>query len=154
MVSTGTLTVIQTTKKVRFTDTTNYDLLGLDVSALEAKGLGTIYGQGEILVQLNTVGSPLIDLQSGATYYEFDAVLDANGDIANITYAVNYSVRLTAVGITIFNVTAPDTITIDSGYTGLANFFVAGNEVTIDSGPNAGDYTLVSATDDDPFLPW
>jgi hypothetical protein len=136
MVSTGTLTVIQTTKKVRFTDTTDYVDLGFDLSAAQMKGLGTIYAQGEILVQLNTVGSPLIDLQSGATYYEFDAVLDNNGDIAQITYQVDYALRMAPTGLQIAS-TGVVTTVIGDGNPEYAQFLEAGDTLVFDGATDA-----------------
>jgi len=145
MTSTGTLTVIQATKKVRFTDTTDYDLLGFDLNAAQAKGLGTIYAQGEILVQLNTVGSPLIDLQSGATYYEFDAVLDGNGDIAQITYQVDYALRMAPTGLQIAS-TGTVTTVIGDGNAEYAQFLEAGDTLVFDGTVDAN--RVIDSVDD------
>lgn len=88
MQSTLSLTLDLTTKKGFFTDTTDYNAIGVDVNTLGATGSVAVYFQGEL------VGSPLaINLAGGATTTSlFDLELDVNGEVANGTYSAVYTV--------------------------------------------------------------
>jgi hypothetical protein len=140
-ISTTTLTLNLTTKKGRVTDTTDYAALGLTVGDFAAKGLGTIYFGGEIIYQHNSVGDPLIDLEAGDTFFEFDLELDGNGDVANGVYAVDYSLRL-AGSVDLLSVTEPDTLVVDTNLW-LADYLVADNVLTVM--PSDADVDVVSA---------
>jgi hypothetical protein len=138
---TGTFTINVTTKKCRFTDTTDYSLVGLDPSLNQMKFLGVISFQGTPLYSKLTVGDPLIDLQSGATYFEFDAELDSNGDIANGVYSVsNYS---TTAVLTLTDAANTDSLFVFSGNSALAPFLSAGDTIDVSLGSNQGIFTIV-----------
>lgn len=154
MAGTGTFTMNLTTKKGRFTDTTDYAALGMDLSVLanlNAKGLGTITAQGDIIVQKLTTGDPLIDLASGDTYVEFDLVLDTSGEVAQINYTVDYSLRLNATEELITNITAPSTFDTDTTVD-YSTFFEAGNalELVVIGDSPTQDVTIVSFSDVSP----
>ena len=129
MISTVTLTLDLTNKKGRVTDTTDYSALGISLATFEAKGLGTIYFQGQVIESKTLINSPMIDLQSGATYFEFDLELDVNGEIANGVYKVDYSLRLNTypVDFGIETTTPPSTITVDGAFAWLASFLEEGD---------------------------
>jgi hypothetical protein len=135
MISTVTLTLDLTTKKGRVTDTTNYTSLDISVATYEAKGLGTIYFQGQQIEQRLTVGTPLIDLQAGDTYFEFDLELDVNGEVANGVYTVDYLLRLNTYPVSTNSlgvITAPSTITFSAtNFEWLPDFLVQGNTMNI-----------------------
>lgn len=132
MISTVTLTLDLTNKTGRVTDTTNYTALGISVATFEAKGLGTIYFQGQQIASKTTIGDPLIDLQSGDTYFEFPLELDVNGEIANGVYQVDYSLRIntltTNFGVTI---TLPGTINIGSGFEWVLDFLEVNDSIKL-----------------------
>jgi hypothetical protein len=117
-------------------DSTDYSVLGIDLLIAEAKGLGVITFNGDIIVDLNTVGTPMIDLQDwdyvidGVPTYVFDLPLDLNGNVANGVYTFNYSLRLTGVNYQISAITPPSVITTD-GYLWLDNFLEAGNNLVL-----------------------
>lgn len=146
LVSTLTLTINATAKTGRLTDTTDYAAVGVDVTTMEAKGLGTIYFNGDILFQRLTIGSPLINLAGGATYVDFDLDLDTTGELANGTYEVDYSVGITLdVNSVAGDITAPyDSVVLMEG-TDFAQNLEEGDTFTITGGSNAGEWTVESA---------
>lgn len=138
---TGTFTINVTTKKCRFTNTTDYSLVGLDPSLNQMKFLGVISFQGTPLYSKTTVGDPLIDLQSGATYFEFDAELDSNGDVANGVYSIsNYS---TTAVLTLTDAANTDSLFVFAGNGDLAPFLSAGDTIDVSTGSNQGVFTIV-----------
>lgn len=136
------------------TDSTDYSGLGIDLLIAEAKGLGVITFNGDIIVDLNTVGTPMIDLQNwdfvndGVPTYTFDLPLDLNGNVANGVYAFNYSLRLTGTNYQIFSNTPPNVIVTD-GSLWLNNFLEVGDTLTLVGGTTE-DVTVVSTVDADP----
>jgi hypothetical protein len=130
MESTVSFTINHTAKTGRLTDLTDYAALGLDPSTNQMKFLGTINFQGLPLYSKITVGNPLIDLQSGATYFEFPLELDSNGDIANGVYSiVDYQVFFTISSEDIDSDAAQQTILI-TNEGGAADAFAEGNLIT------------------------
>lgn len=118
MQSTLSLTLDLTQKKGYFTDTTDYNAIGVDVNTLGATGSVVVYFQGDV------VGSPLaIDLASGGTTTPlFDLELDVNGEVANGNYTAVYTVDFAFNSVAAL--TGPDQITISSlgaNYQGFTN---------------------------------
>lgn len=109
-----------TTKVCRLTDTTDYSVYGLVPSTNQMSLLGEITFQGEVLYSKTTTVDPLIDLKSGATFFEFPAELDANGEVANGVYSITNSQTFFAFGATgVTSVASTQTFTIPS-YGGVA----------------------------------
>jgi hypothetical protein len=134
MISTTTLTIDVTNKIGRVTDTTDYASLGISVSSFVAKGLGSIYFQGNLVESKMTTGDPLIDLAVGDTFFEFPLELDLNGNVANGVYRVEYSLALdtTAFNFGINSITLPSTFEIDgSSFSWLVDFLEAGDQITL-----------------------
>ena len=134
MISTTTLTIDVTNKIGRVTDTTDYVSLGISVSSYVAKGLGSIYFQGNLVESKMTTGDPLIDLAVGDTFFEFPLELDLNGNVANGVYRVEYSLALdtTAFNFGINSITLPSTFEIDgSSFSWLVDFLEAGDQITL-----------------------
>jgi hypothetical protein len=134
MISTTTLTIDVTNKIGRVTDTTDYASLGISVAAFVAKGLGTIYFQGNSIESKMTIGDPLIDLAVGDTFFEFPLELDLNGNVANGVYRVEYSLALdtTAFNFSITSTTLPSTFEIDGASSAwLVDFLEAGNQIRL-----------------------
>jgi len=132
----------ETTKIGRFTDTTDYSAFNLLTSG--AKGLGTVYFNGDIVFQKLTVGDPLINLASGATYFEFPLQLDSTGALAQGVYTINYFVRMAITGGQFLSSGTTD-ILIGDGGAEYADFLVAGNTLTLDG---VSDTDVVIATVD------
>lgn len=137
------------------TDSTDYAGLGIDLNIREAKGLGVITFNGDVIVDLDTIGDPMINLQDwefenpGVTpFFAFSLTLDTNGNIANGVYTLNYSLRLTGTNQQILSNTAPDVIVTD-GSLWLNDFLQVGNTLTLVGGTNE-DVTVISAVDSDP----
>jgi hypothetical protein len=78
MISTTTLTIDVTNQVGRVTDTTDYAAIGVNVAFYVAKGLGSIYFQGNLVDSKMTIGDPLIDLAIGDTFFDFPLELDLN----------------------------------------------------------------------------
>lgn len=134
MISTTTLTIDVTNKIGRVTDTTDYASLGISVSAFVAKGLGTIYFQGNSIESKMTIGDPLIDLAVGDTFFEFPLELDLNGNVANGVYRVEYSLALdtTAFNFGVSSITLPSTLEIDgTSFSWLVDFLEAGDQIRL-----------------------
>ena len=135
------------------TDLTDYAGLGVNLLLREAKGLGVITFNGDIIVNLNTVGTPMIDLQNwdysnGVPTYTFNLPLDLNGNVANGVYTFTYSLRLYLTGEQFTSVTPPDTIITD-GDLYLADFLEVGNTIILEGGVNE-PVVVSSAVVDDP----
>lgn len=135
------------------TDSTDYAGLGVNLLLREAKGLGVITFNGDIIVNLNTVGTPMIDLQNwdysnGVPTYTFNLPLDLNGNVANGVYTFTYSLRLYLTGEQFTSVTPPDTIITD-GDLYLADFLEVGNTIILEGGVNE-PVVVSSAVVDDP----
>jgi hypothetical protein len=150
--------MVQTTQHIHFDyDNNRYrveldtDILaeyGIDVTAYGGKLFGTIYFNGSINQQHITAIDPLIDLESGAVVSSwYNLPTDSAGNIVNGTWTGSVSFHLEATGLDISTIVAPDTINMD-GYGELADFFLAGDQVTIPTGPNAGTKTITSVTGD------
>lgn len=124
MQSTLSLTLDLTAKKGFFTDTTDYNALGVDLNTLGATGSVAVYFQGDV------VGSPLaINLAGGGTTTPlFDLELDVNGEVANGTYSAVYTVDFGFVGATLL--LAPDQVIVQSLGTNYQGFS-AGAEITV-----------------------
>ena len=137
-------------------DSTDYTSLGIDVLIAEAKGLGIITFNGDIIVDLNTVGTPMIDLQNwdfvndGVPTYTFDLPLDLNGNVANGVYSIQYSLRLTGTNYQLFSITLPNTIVTDGNFW-LANFLEAGDTLILE-GPVDQPVVIASITPVDPIV--
>ena len=134
MISTTTLTIDVTNKIGRVTDTTDYLSLGISLSSYVAKGLGTIYFQGNSIESKMTIGDPLIDLAVGDTFFEFPLELDLNGNVANGVYRVEYSLALdtTAFNFGVSSITLPSTLEIDGTSSAwLADFLEAGDQIRL-----------------------
>ena len=132
MISTVTLTLDLTNKTGRVTDTTNYLALNLGVATFEAKGLGTIYFQGQQIVSKMTVSDPLIDLQDGDTYFDFPLELDVNGEVANGVYQIDYSLRVNTLTTNFpVTITLPGTMDIGSGFEWILDFLEVGDSIKL-----------------------
>jgi hypothetical protein len=131
MESTISFTINHTAKTGRLTDLTDYSAFGLDPSINQMKFLGTINFQGSPLYSKTTAGDPLIDLQSGATYFEFPLELDSTGAIANGVYSiVDYQVFFTISPISGVNSSASGQTILIPSEGGLADAFAEGNSIT------------------------
>lgn len=136
------------------TDSTNYAGLGIDLSNQEAKGLGQITFNGDVIIPDGGIASPMINLETWGTehagqtpFFSFPLTLDTNGNAANGVYEFTYSLRL----IQSFEMEI-DFYTTNSlqlgGYAYLANFLQAGNDVS-----NSVETTqVVSVSFTDPTL--
>lgn len=134
MISTTTLTIDVTNQVGRVTDTTDYTSLLIGVTGFVAKGLGSIYFQGNLIESKTTIGDPLIDLAAGDTFFEFPLELDLNGNVANGVYRVEYSLALdtTAYNFGVSSITLPSTFEIDGTlFPWLADFLEVGNSITL-----------------------
>ena len=143
MESTIRIEINKTTKKFRLVDITNYDLQGVALTTLSAKGLGTLRFAGNIVAQKLTIVDPLVNLSTGATASAwFDCVLDSDGAIAYGIYSIDdYSVR-TAIS----NVTCGSVIADSEGLGGfvlddinLTNVLAAGDSITISNSLSANN---------------
>jgi hypothetical protein len=142
------------------TDLTNYSGpggLGIDLELAEAKGLGVITFNGDVIVNKNTILDPMIDLQNlggDPQVYTFPLELDLNGVPANGVYTFEYSLRLdTALTpFTISSVTLPNTLVVDATDSWLANFLEAGNSVILLGGAPATIDLVASAVFNDPDI--
>jgi hypothetical protein len=131
------------------TDSTDYAGLGIDLLTSEAKGLGVITFNGDVIVDLNDPNDPdlvMIDLENWGTQnpgqtpvYAFSLELDLNGNVANGVYTFEYNLRLKN-SIAFLSITLPNTALTD-GFP-YRNFFEAGNELTMV--PSGDDVTIVS----------
>lgn len=137
MISTVTLTFDLTASPPTgiVTDSTDYAALGINLATSYAKGLGVITFNGDIIVDKNTNGDPLIDLEnlgSDPQVYTFPLQLDLNGNVANGVYTLEYSLRLKETSFNLTSITLPNTM-LTNGYAWLANFLVADNILTLEA---------------------
>lgn len=132
-------------KTVTITDLTPYlASYNIDVEALNGSITGTITGPDGVAF----ASGLLIDLANGDTVSSAYALpTDDDGEILNGAYVVALQLNLDATSVDIDTIVAAHTINLD-GNGGLSNFFLAGDEITIPLGPNAGTYTIESATGD------
>jgi hypothetical protein len=139
MQSTLSLTLDLTQKKGFFTDTTDYNAIGVDVNTLGATGSVAVYFQGELLPG----PSPTINLAGGTTSSLFDLELDLNGEVANGSYSAVYTLNYNFISSV--SSVAPNQLTI---YTLGSNYqgFPAGTSITIPVNLALGA-NVVSATD-------
>lgn len=116
-------------------DSTDYAGLGIDLPSQLAKGLGQVTFNGDIIVDLNTIGTPLFDLENwdyitqGVPTYTFDLPLDLNGNVANGVYTFEYSLRLIESFEMEVDLATSNTV-IMTGYEYLSNFLEAGNDIS------------------------
>ena len=116
-------------------DSTDYAGLGIDLPSQLAKGLGQVTFNGDIIVDLNTIGTPLFDLENwdyitqGVPTYTFDLPLDLNGNVANGVYTFEYSLRLIESFEMEVDLATSNTV-IMTGYEYLANFLEAGDDIS------------------------
>jgi hypothetical protein len=141
------------------TDSTNYSGpggLGIDLLISEAKGLGQITFNGDMIVDLNTIEDPMINLQdwsldplnAGITpFYAFSLTLDSNGNVANGVYEFTYSLRLINEFETEIDAATSNSLEL-TGYEYLANFLEAGNSIN----NGAQSTQVVSTSFEDPTL--
>jgi hypothetical protein len=140
------------------TDSTDYAGLGINLLIAEAKGLGVITFNGDVIVDLNDPNDPnlvMIDLENWGTLnpgqtpvFYFPLELDLNGNVANGVYTFNYSLRLVGDNYQLLSNTLPDTLVTD-GSLWLNDFLEAGNTITI-VGATSEDVTVISTVDSDP----
>jgi len=139
------------------TDSTDYSGIGINLSSFLAKGLGVISFNGDIIVDKNSVGDPMIDLQNWESLHPgetpvfiFPLVLDGNGEPANGVYSFQYSLRLLSNpligGVEIFAEIPPHEVETD-GSEWLVNFLVSGNTITLVTGSPNLVATVVSASE-------
>lgn len=128
------------------TDSTDYAGLGIDLLADQAKGLGVITFNGDVIVDKNIIADPMIDLQNweglnpGVTpVFYFPLELDLNGNVANGVYTFQYSLRLNGI-CDFMSITLPSTAVSDTGK--YANFLIPGNTLTMD--PSGDPVTILT----------
>lgn len=123
-------------------DSTDYAGLGIDLLNTGAKGYGVVTFNGDIIVDLDTVLTPMIDLQNWATLYPgvtpnyvFDLPLDLNGNVANGVYTFEYSLHLDpSVAFAIVDTPDVNTLVVNGTNAWLVDFLEAGDEITIYGG--------------------
>ena len=143
------LTINLTTKKGFFTDITDYAGSNVNVALLNATGSVDYSEQGTLLgtLPINLGGAP-----STRVSPEFDLVLDANGEVANISYSAVYTVSYNFTTLT--EGAAPDEIFIGSGTFGSSyQGFPAGTTIVIPSiSPSPGKIVSTSVDDSNILL--
>lgn len=135
------------------TDSTDYSGLGINLLLTEAKGLGVITFNGDIIVNLNTVGTPMIDLQNwdyvndGVPTYTFNLPLDLNGNVANGVYTFEYSLRLDTLATPFSIITIPtaNTIVVNGSTPWLVDFLEQGDAITLFTGAPAQTGVVVNS---------
>ena len=141
------------------TDSTDYIGLGLSPLLGRLKGLGVISFNGDIIVNEDTVGTPMIDLENwdfvndGVPTYPFDLPLDANGNVANGIYTFTYRLRVLAdpfLGVALGGVvTAPNVLTVASNEW-VYQFLEPTNGITLIDGATTATSLVSSTSYDDP----
>jgi hypothetical protein len=143
------------------TDSTDYAGLGINLLITEARGLGVITFNGDVIVDKNTIADPMIDLENWGTenpgqtpVFYFSLELDLNGNVANGVYTFEYSLRLdTALTpFTISSITLPNTLVVDTTDSWLANFLETGNSLILLGGAPATIDLVASAVFNDPDI--
>ena len=144
------------------TDSTNYSGtggLGIDLLISQAKGLGVITFNGDVIVDLTNPAVPaetMINLQdwsldplnAGITpFFAFSLTLDSNGNVANGVYTLNYSLRLTNQFEMEIDAATATSLQL-TGYEYLADFLEAGNDIS----NGAETVQVVSTSFTDPTL--
>jgi hypothetical protein len=140
------------------TDSTNYSGvggLGIDLELAQAKGLGIITFNGDVIVNLNTVGDPMINLQDWGNsvlanetpFYAFPLPLDANGNVANGVYTLQYSLRLntSATPFDIVAIPTATSIVVDGSTPWLVDFLEAGDAIGLFVGAPAQTNVIISS---------
>ena len=140
------------------TDSTNYSGvggLGIDLELAQAKGLGVITFNGDVIVNLNTVGDPMINLQDWGNsvlanetpFYAFPLPLDANGNVANGVYTLQYSLRLntSATPFDIVAIPTANSIVVDGSTPWLVDFLEAGDAIGLFVGAPAQPVVIISS---------
>jgi hypothetical protein len=120
-------------------DSTDYAGLGIDLLLTLAKGLGVVTFNGDIIVDLNTIGTPMIDLQNwdyvldGVPTYTFDLPLDLNGNVANGVYTFQYSLRLntSATPLSIVTIPTANVMVVDGSTPWLVDFLEPGDDINL-----------------------
>jgi len=157
MISTVTLTLDLTASPPKgiVTDLTDYSALGIDLLATQAKGLGQITFNGDIIVPNGGIADPMIDLEflgSNPQVFQFDLELDLNGEVANGVYTLEYSLRL-ASDFSIVEDLESNVIVVGATDAWLANYLEAGNTITLTGGASpTQNVTVVSAVFNDPNI--
>lgn len=151
MISTISLTLNLDTKIGRVTDTTDYSGLIASLGLYQAKGLGTISFQGNIIESKTTTSDPLIDLALGDTFFEFPLELDVNGEVANGIYEVNYSLELNSAALSpvLVAITGPSEIEVVMPQM-ISNFLEVGNTINLAKVGGDQDVTIASINYVDP----
>lgn len=142
------LTINLTTKKGFFTDITDYAGSNVNVALLNATGSVVYSEQGTILgtLPINLGGAPYTRVSP-----DFDLVLDANGEVANISYSAVYTVSYDFTTIT--ESVAPNEIFIGNGTFGSSyQGFPAGTTIIIQSIAPSPGKIVSTAVDDSNIL--
>lgn len=133
------------------TDTTNYAALGINLSTLQAKGLGQITFNGGIIVNLNTVLSPMIDLQTwnysnGNPVFYYPLPLDMNGNVANGVFGLTYSLRLNTASapLSVLAIPTANTVVVNGTPAWIVNFLEQGDSITLFTGNPAQSGVIVN----------
>jgi hypothetical protein len=134
-------------------DSTDYIGLGLSPLIYELKGLGQVTFNGDIIVDLNTVGTPMIDIQNwdyvndGVPTYTFDLPLDLNGNVANGVYTFIYRLRVNSFTIPVAaTITPPDLVNVASNQW-ITQYLEIGNVIRLaDPGVDFEDVTVEALT--------
>jgi hypothetical protein len=143
------------------TDSTDYAGLGIDLLLAEAKGLGVITFNGDVIVNRDAIINPMIDLQNWGTLnpgqtpvFDFPLELDLNGNVANGVYTFEYSLRLNMalIPFTVSSITLPNTLVVDTTDSWLANFLEVGDSVILLTGAPATIDLVASAVFNDPNI--
>jgi sulfur carrier protein ThiS len=130
-------------------DSTDYIGLGLDPIIYELKGLGQVTFNGDIIVDGNSISSPIIDLQGwnfvddGVPTAYFDLPLDLNGNVANGVYTFIYRLRVNSFTIPVaITLTPPDLINVASNQW-ITQYLEVGNVIRLaDPGVDFEDVTV------------
>jgi len=145
------------------TDSTNYSGaggLGINLQLAQAKGLGIITFNGDVIVNLMDPLDPamtMIDLQDWGTspfagdtpFYAFSLPLDANGNVANGVYTLQYSLRLntSATPFDIVTIPTATSIVVDGATPWLVDFLEPGDQITLFTGAPAQTGVVVASAE-------
>jgi hypothetical protein len=152
MISTVTLSFDLTASPPvgRVTDLTNYADLGIDLVLTQAKGLGVITFNGDVIENRNTILNPMIDFENLGTnpqVFEFPLELDLSGNVANGVYTFEYSLRLNTALVPLDIVTIPtaNTIVVDGSTPWLVDFLEPGDDINLVLGAPAQFDVLIES---------